>query len=239
MRHDLTDVTVVLDRSGSMQVCRTDAEGGLNAFIEDQKKEAGECKFTLVQFDSLWEIVHECVDIRDVPHCDLRPGGATALLDAVGTAIARTGDRLAKMDEEDRPGLVIFVIITDGEENASREYTLGQVKAMITHQQEKYGWKFTFLGANQDAFASGASMGISHMSSATYRTQKTAQTFAAMSASVGRARSMAGSCGPRGPVGPGSVDLTYTSDERAAMGDGDEPPNEPAGPTPSSASQDA
>ena len=160
MRTDLTDITVVMDRSGSMQSRRTDAEGGLNAFIEKQKTEPGEAVFTLVQFDNVYEFVHTAVPIKSVPPYTLVPrGGSTALLDAVGRAINETVHRLAKMNEADRPGLVIFVIITDGEENSSKEFKKAQIKAMIQHQTAVYGWQFTFLGANQDAFAEGGGIG--------------------------------------------------------------------------------
>ena len=90
----------------------------------------------------------------------LVPRGSTALLDAVGRAINETGERLAKMNEEDRPGLVVFVVMTDGEENSSQEFSKDQIKQMITHQQDTYGWHFTFLGANQDAFAEAGALGI-------------------------------------------------------------------------------
>ena len=115
---------------------------------------------TLVQFDTEYEFLHRGVPVQQVPPYRLVPRGMTALLDAVGRAINETGERLAKMDETDRPGLVVFVVMTDGEENSSKEFSKDQVKQMITHQQEKYGWHFTFLGANQDAFAEAGALGI-------------------------------------------------------------------------------
>ena len=160
MRPDLTDITLVIDRSGSMQVIRHDAEGGVNAFVVDQAEQPGEALLTLVQFDTEYEFVHRGVPIGQVPPYQLEPRGSTALLDAVGRAIIETGDRLAKMPEEDRPGLVVFVIVTDGEENSSKEFSKEKIKEMITHQQDKYGWQFTFLGANQDAFAEAGGLGI-------------------------------------------------------------------------------
>lgn len=160
MRQDLTDITVVMDRSGSMQACQSDAEGGLNRFIDDQKKLPGEALFTLVQFDHEYEFVHRGVPIRTVPHCNLVPRGNTALLDAVGRAIVETGERLANMPEKERPGLVVFVITTDGQENASKEYTRDRIKEMISHQTSVYNWQFTYLGANQDSFAEAGGLGI-------------------------------------------------------------------------------
>src|SRR5256885_1489485 len=113
MRNDLTDITVVMDRSGSMNSCRSDAEGGLNAFIKEQKELPGEALFTLVQFDTEYEVVHKAKPIKDVPKCILTPRGGTALLDALGRTIHQTGDRLLAFPEHQRPALVCFVIITD------------------------------------------------------------------------------------------------------------------------------
>ena len=150
MKSDLTDITLVVDRSGSMEQVREDAEGGVNSFIEQQVKEPGEALLTLVQFDTEYEFVHKGVPITEVPRYQLVPRGMTALLDAVGRAINETGERLAKMDDRDRPGLVVFVVMTDGLENSSKEFSKSDVKAMIERQQDKYNWHFTFLGANQD-----------------------------------------------------------------------------------------
>lgn len=160
MRSDLTDITLVVDRSGSMEKVREDAEGGVNAFIAKQAKEPGEALLTLVQFDTEYEFLHKGVPIARVPKYELVPRGLTALLDAVGRAMNETGERIAKMDERDRPGLVVFVVMTDGLENSSKEFTKATIKAMIERQQQQYNWHFTFLGANQDAFAEAGGMGI-------------------------------------------------------------------------------
>lgn len=189
MRKDLSDITVVLDRSGSMNVCQSDAEGGLNRFVEDQKKLPGEAFFTLVQFDNEYEFVHRAVPIRNVPHCSLVPRGSTALLDAVGRAIVETGERLAKMPEADRPGLVVFVILTDGQENASQEFSKKKVQEMISHQQGVYKWQFIYLGANQNAFAEAGDLGIvGSIANTTELTQRVA--FASASANTARMREM-------------------------------------------------
>ncbi len=190
MRQDLTDITVVLDRSGSMHACQSDSEGGLNRFIADQKKLPGAAVFTLVQFDTEYEFVHRAVPIRDVPHCPLVPRGNTALLDAVGRAIVETGERLAKTPEKDRPGLVAFVILTDGQENSSREFSLARVREMISHQQDVYKWQFTYLGANQDAFAEAGSLGIAG-AAANITNQTHQAAWAAASAHTGRMREAA------------------------------------------------
>jgi len=189
MRSDLTDITLVVDRSGSMQARREDAEGGVNSFIEQQAKEPGEAVLTLLQFDTEYELVHNGLPIQDVPGYELVPRGMTALLDAVGRAINETGARLAKMKEAERPGLVIFVINTDGLENSSREFTKAQIKEMIEHQQSQFQWHFTFLGADQDAFAEAGGLGIPKASSAPFSSDKYAAAYHATSAKVGRMRS--------------------------------------------------
>lgn len=123
MRNDMCDVTLVVDRSGSMVSIWKEAEGGINAFIDEQKKNAGECVFTLVHFDSEYEFVHKGVPIGQVGSYALQPRGMTALLDAVGRAINEAGERLSAMPEAERPLLVAFVIVTDGQENASHEFS--------------------------------------------------------------------------------------------------------------------
>ena len=172
MRSDLTDITLVVDRSGSMEQVREDAEGGVNSFIAQQAKEPGEALLTLVQFDTEYEFLHKGVPISQVPKYELVPRGMTALLDAVGRAINETGERLAKMDEQDRPGLVVFVVMTDGLENSSKEFSKATIKEMIERQQQQYSWHFTFLGANQDAFAEAGGMGIDAAGVANSRSTK-------------------------------------------------------------------
>jgi len=209
MNRNLTDITVVLDRSGSMQRCRADAEGGINSFISDQKTKPGECTFTMVEFDSTYRFVHKGVPIANVPPYRLVPGGWTALLDAVGRAIDETGSRLDEMDDASRPGLVVFVIVTDGEENSSREYTLQQIKQKIEHQQSAYNWQFTFLGANQDAFLAGASLGVRRDAVAQYDVLNAGRMFAAASSNVSRMRSAA--------MLDMNVENSYTAQERTSM----------------------
>ena len=209
MRNDLTDITMVIDRSGSMQSIRTDAEGGINSFIEQQKQEPGEANVTLVQFDTKYEFVHSGVNIKQVPPFTLMPRGSTALLDAVGRAINETGSRLAEMEESQRPGLVVFVIVTDGEENSSREFTREQIKTMVEHQQSVYNWKFTFLAANQDAFAEGASMGVAMDGIAAFSPGKVRSSWNSASMKMSRMRKASG----QGVA----VDNKFTNEERSEM----------------------
>jgi len=156
-----TEIIIVLDRSGSMQKIRGDMEGGLDKFFEDQRKLPGRCTVTLTQFSDRYEVVYQGCDIKDVPQACLVPDGTTALLDAVGRTINEVGKRLADTPEAERPGRVLFLIITDGRENASREFRRDDIKKMVQHQTEKYSWQFVYLGANQDAFAEASSIGIS------------------------------------------------------------------------------
>ena len=148
--------------------------------------------FTLVQFDHEYQFVHRGIPIRTVPHCQLVPRGNTALLDAVGRAIVETGERLSKMNEADRPALVVVVIITDGQENASKEFSRTKIKEMISHQQSAYKWQFTYLGANQDAFAEAGSLGIQGAAApTTNHTQRAA--WGSTSANMSRMRHAAAS----------------------------------------------
>jgi hypothetical protein len=192
-----------------MQQIRSDAEGGVNAFIESQAREPGEALLTLVQFDTEYEFVHQGLPIRDVPKYHLVPRGNTALLDAVGRAINETGARLAAMPEADRPGLVIFVVMTDGLENSSREFSKAQVKEMIERQQSAYNWHFTFLGANQDAFAEAGAMGIHRAGSADFAAQKISNAYIATGAKVARMREQRRS--------GEAVSNSFTDEERATM----------------------
>lgn len=159
---DATEIIVILDKSGSMEQIKSDAIGGYNAFVAEQQAEPGEANLTLVLFDSTYTIgpTRPIGEAEPLTNKTFRPGGSTALLDAIGRAVTETGKRLADTPEAQRPDKVIVVIITDGEENCSSEHTLAQVREMIEHQQEKYSWQFLFLGANQDAFAEAGKLGI-------------------------------------------------------------------------------
>lgn len=161
MNNNLCDITVVLDRSGSMQALKTELENGFNVWINKQAETPIETRVTLIQFDSeATDVVYENKLITEVKDLKIQPRGGTPLFDAVGRAINLTGDRLNRIQEDNRPGKILFVIITDGEENSSREFTSEVVKSMVEHQTNNYSWEFVFLGVNINAFASGASIGV-------------------------------------------------------------------------------
>jgi Mg-chelatase subunit ChlD len=160
---DLTDITYIIDRSGSMQPLANDAIGGFNKFLDDQQKAPGEATLSLVLFDHEVLVPYHGVPIKEVKPLDgktYQPRGSTALLDAVAIAIDRTGDRLKVMKEEDRPEKVMVIIMTDGHENASTDITRAELKAKIEHQEKAYSWNFVFMGANQDSFAAAVKLGI-------------------------------------------------------------------------------
>jgi len=186
-RQDLTDITLVVDRSGSMAARQSDAQGGINTFIKDQKKADGEAALTLVQFDTDYEVVMDGVPIEEVGKYQLMPRGATALLDAVGKAITVTQERIRAMAKTDRPGLVVFVIVTDGEENSSREWDRPRVKALIEKRTAK-GWQFVFLGASPEAFAEAGRMGVSVATAAVLDAANYGVAYTATSANLSAAR---------------------------------------------------
>ena len=193
MKKNLTEIVFILDRSGSMAGLEGDTIGGFNAMIEKQKGEAGEALVSTVLFDNLSEVIHDRLSLEAVPRLTEKEyyvRGCTALLDAVGGAIHHIGNVHKYAREEDRPEKTLFVITTDGMENASREYSYERVRRMIEHQKENYGWEFLFLGANIDAAKEAARFGIGADYSANYHAdrQGTAVIFEAMSEAVCSAR---------------------------------------------------
>ena len=163
MKQGLTEIVCVLDRSGSMGSIIGDAIGGFNSFLEDQKKEDGDANITVALFDNHYELLHDNVDIQkveEITRAQYSPRGTTALNDSIGRTIDSVGSRLADTDESERPEKVIVAVLTDGYENASREYSADRIKEMISHQEDKYNWQFIYLAANQDAFAVGQGLGF-------------------------------------------------------------------------------
>ena len=189
MKKHLTEIVLILDRSGSMAGLEEDTIGGFNAMIEKQKNEAGQALVSTVLFDNYTEVIHDRVDIQQVAPMTRKEyyvRGCTALLDAVGGAIHHIGNVHKYAREEDRPEKTLFVITTDGMENASRRYDYNRVKAMIQRQKEKYGWEFLFLGANIDAAREAARFGITEDRAANYHADQvgTAVIYEAMSEAV-------------------------------------------------------
>ena len=171
MKKNLTELVFILDRSGSMAGLEDDTIGGFNAMIEKQKKAPGEALVSTVLFDNECEVIHDRVDIQKIAPMTRHQyfvRGCTALLDAVGGAIYHIGNVHKYAREEDRPEKTLFVITTDGMENASRKYSYDRLKDMIERQKEKYGWEFLFLGANIDAAKEAARFGIGADRAANY-----------------------------------------------------------------------
>ena len=189
MKKNLTEIVFILDRSGSMAGLEDDTIGGFNAMIQKQKNEDGEAYISTVLFDNYTEIIHDRVDIHQIQPMtrkDYYVRGCTALLDAVGKSIRHIGNVHKYAREEDRPEKTVFVITTDGMENASRENTYDRIRKMIQHEQEKYGWEFLFLGANIDTAKEAARFGITEDRAANYHAdhQGTAVIYEAMSEAV-------------------------------------------------------
>jgi hypothetical protein len=206
----LTHLYFLLDRSGSMQSIKSDTEGGFAAFVEEQRQAPGRCRVTLAQFDDHYEEVYADRDVADVPALDLQPRSTTALLDAMGRLVTDAGRRLAALPEAERPGTVIVAVMTDGLENASREWTHPAVKALVEQQTVDYGWQFMYLGADQDAIEVGTSLGVSAEHSLTYGRGKSAPAMALKSQKIRRQREarMTDAAAPM----PG-----YTAAERASV----------------------
>lgn len=171
MKKGLTELVFILDRSGSMAGLESDTIGGYNSMLEKQKKEAGEAVITTVLFDDHYELLHDRINIKGIMPITEREyyvRGSTALLDAVGRTISKIGNAQKNTADQERAENVMFVITTDGLENASREYGYDQVRHMIERQKKHYGWEFLFLGANIDAVETAAKFGIGADRAANY-----------------------------------------------------------------------
>ncbi|MGV0746430.1 VWA domain-containing protein [Mycolicibacterium sp. XJ870] len=203
-----TLLAVLLDRSGSMEAIKGDTEGGFNAFIDQQRSEPGDVRVTLAQFDTAYDVVFANRAIGEVPRLALQPRGRTALYDAVGRLITDVGAELAALPEAERPGKVIVVVLTDGHENASKEWTHEAVSAAIRRQESEFSWDFLFLGANMDAVAIGQSLGFAADKSITYEASGdgVSGVFAAAAGYVTRKRASA----------PGAAVDGFSEADRAA-----------------------
>ena len=193
----MTELVFILDRSGSMSGLEGDTIGGFNSMIDRQKREPGDCLVSTVLFDNFSEVIHDRVPLERVPRLTEKEyfvRGCTALLDAVGGAVHHIGNIHKYARPEDRPEKTMFVITTDGLENASRRYGYDKVKAMIERQKEKYGWEFIFLGANIDAAKEAARFGIGADRAVRYQcdSEGTALNYEVISQAVSSVRACPG-----------------------------------------------
>jgi hypothetical protein len=175
MKKGLVEMVFILDRSGSMSGLESDTIGGFNSLIEKQKKVDGECIVTTALFDDRYELLHDRIGLNGISPMTDREyyvRGSTALLDAVGRTISKLANVQRHTSEDEKAEKVVFVITTDGYENASREYSYDKIKEMIEKQRDKYGWEFLFLGANIDAVETAARFGISRDRAANYHADR-------------------------------------------------------------------
>ncbi|MGW9416972.1 hypothetical protein ACWGRS_04835 [Cellulosimicrobium funkei] len=210
----LTHLAMLLDRSGSMQTIKQATEQGFDLFLREQREAPGSCTVTLAQFDNEYEEVYTDLDVREVPPLDLRPRGMTALLDSIGRLVQTAALRIAQLPEDQRPGAVIVGIMTDGLENASKEYTHAAIKALVTEREEQFGWTFLYMGANQDAIEVGASLGVKRERSLTYDTANVDQAYAATSRGMAGMRTAMAAGAP--PAAARDQHAVYTEADRTA-----------------------
>lgn len=155
-----THIAVIADRSGSMTTISADMNGGLHTFLEEQAKLPGTLAVDVTVFDTTVSPLYSDAAVSDIKFPVIVPRGMTALLDAIGMTVVQLGEKFSKLPEERRPSKVLIIIVTDGQENSSREWTTEKVKDLVTQQQNDYDWNFVFLGANIDSFAVGGGLGI-------------------------------------------------------------------------------
>jgi Mg-chelatase subunit ChlD len=186
---ETTLLVMVVDRSGSMESIREDMEGGIKTLLQEQSKEPGQCLVTLAQFDDVYELLAQGVPVAELKSYRLIPRGSTALLDAIGRTISDVRARIEALEPNGRPGQIVFAVITDGMENASKEWSRLQVMDSVKARIDE-GWSFTFLGANQDAIQEGAGVGVAAGASLTYDASAAGARAAmsSLSSSIGRVR---------------------------------------------------
>jgi hypothetical protein len=202
-----TLIAALLDRSGSMETSKQATEDGWRELINEQRQLPGKCQVTLAQFDTIYEVLCSATPIADVPEFVVEPRGRTALLDATGKFITEIGEQLSALPEDQRPGHVICLIMTDGMENASHEWSWDAVQKLTKQQQDQWNWKFIFIGANMDAIEVGGRMGFAYGDSITYDDSSYENTSAVMysaRAMVRRSR--------------GGEDSAFSDEDRQAAG---------------------
>ena len=214
-RLNLTDITLVLDRSGSMQSVKQATIDAFNTFLRSQRSGIGFGRMTLVQFDDQYEVNYQglpLIEAEELNATTYQPRASTALLDAMGRTILATRARLTALPEHDRPGTVLFVTLTDGQENASREFTVPRINQMIREYREEHGWQFVFLAATQDAIATAGAMGMGAAQSLTFELSMrgTAACLASLNKQVHKMRK-------RTFEGAAAEDFEFDEADRAAQ----------------------
>ena len=215
MKNNVTELVFIIDRSGSMAGLESDTVGGFNAMIEKQKREEGVCYVSTLIFSDASEVLHDRLSLCDIPKMTMKdyvPGGCTALIDAIGGAIRHIGNIHKYARPEDVPEHTVFVIMTDGQENASHRYSSAEVKKMIEEKKEKYGWEILFIGANIDAVETASRYGISKDRAVNYNADRegTAILYSTVSNAVKKVRAGA----PLSSDWSGDIDEDYRSGRR-------------------------
>ncbi|MBS9535281.1 VWA domain-containing protein [Mycobacterium sp. M1] len=210
---NITRLAFLLDRSGSMQSIKSDVIGGFDAFLTEQRAGEGLCTVTLAQFDNQYEVVYRDRPLDQVPPLQLQPRGSTALLDSMGKLITDTAAEIDALPEAERPGTVVVAIMTDGLENASREWRRADIKALV-EQQTNSGWEFLYMGADQDAVEVGKGLGVKDGQAVTYARGKAREAMAMTSANIRGYRNAK-------IANPAAVMFGFTAEQRADLADDD------------------
>jgi hypothetical protein len=209
---NLTRLVFLLDRSGSMQSIKSDVIGGFDAFLAEQRAGEGLCTVTLAQFDHEYEVVYRGIALGQVPPLALWPRGRTALLDSMGKLITDTAAEIKALAEDDKPGTVIVAIMTDGMENASREWRRPDIKALVEQQTNDNGWEFLYMGTDQDAVEVGKGLGVKDGQAITYARGKSREAMLAASGNVRGYRNAK-------LVNPAAAMPEFTAEQRAQLAD--------------------
>jgi hypothetical protein len=209
---NLTRLVFLLDRSGSMQSIKSDVIGGFDAFLAEQRAGEGLCTVTLAQFDHEYEVVYRGIALGQVPPLALWPRGRTALLDSMGKLITDTAAEINALAEDDKPGTVIVAIMTDGMENASREWRRPDIKALVEQQTNDNGWEFLYMGTDQDAVEVGKGLGVKDGQAITYARGKSREAMLAASGNVRGYRNAK-------LLNPAAAMPEFTAEQRAQLAD--------------------
>jgi uncharacterized protein YegL len=189
MNNDYTHISMVIDRSGSMSSCWTDVKGGYAEIVKQNKEEPGKCTFTVAAFDTEYDLLEDFTPIENVKgELTVNPRGGTALLDAIGKTIVSVGEKLAKMNEEDRPMKIMVVVQTDGEENSSKEFKKEDIKKMIEEQTNVYKWQFQFIGASLESVNEARDWGFAASNVSTYNVNNSNKSFSTLGLKMKSAR---------------------------------------------------